>query len=76
MINMLKKVFNWSEVYLSEMTCYKIHFFKVKNFKEVRDKKSLASLQTTIEDFFEDQTAVLKRKKAENYQASLDPVRN
>ena len=25
MINMLKKVFNWSEVRLSEMTCYKIH---------------------------------------------------
>ena len=25
MINMLKKVFNWSEVHLSEMTCYKIH---------------------------------------------------
>ena len=23
--NMLKKVFNWSEVHLSEMTCYKIH---------------------------------------------------
>ena len=22
---MLKKVFNWSEVHLSEMTCYKIH---------------------------------------------------
>ena len=25
MTNMLKKVFNWSEVHLSEMTCYKIH---------------------------------------------------
>ena len=25
MINMWKKVFNWSEVHLSEMTCYKIH---------------------------------------------------
>ena len=25
MINMLKKVFKWSEVHLSEMTCYKIH---------------------------------------------------
>ena len=25
MINMLKKVFNWSEVHLFEMTCYKIH---------------------------------------------------
>ena len=25
MISMLKKVFNWSEVHLSEMTCYKIH---------------------------------------------------
>ena len=25
MINMLKKVFNWSEVHFSEMTCYKIH---------------------------------------------------
>ena len=25
MINMFKKVFNWSEVHLSEMTCYKIH---------------------------------------------------
>ena len=25
MTNMLKKVFNWSEVYLSEMTCYEIH---------------------------------------------------
>ena len=25
MTNMLKKVFKWSEVHLSEMTCYKIH---------------------------------------------------
>ena len=25
MTNMLKKMFNWSEVHLSEMTCYKIH---------------------------------------------------
>ena len=25
MTNMLKKVFNWSEVHLTEMTCYKIH---------------------------------------------------
>ena len=25
MTNMLKKVFNWSEVHISEMTCYKIH---------------------------------------------------
>ena len=25
MKNMLKKMFNWSEVHLSEMTCYKIH---------------------------------------------------
>ena len=25
MTNMLKKVFNWSKVHLSEMTCYKIH---------------------------------------------------
>ena len=25
MTNMLKKVLNWSEVHLSEMTCYKIH---------------------------------------------------
>ena len=28
MTNMLKKVFNWSEVHLSEMTCYKIHTLK------------------------------------------------
>ena len=27
MTNMLKKVFNWSEVRLSEMTCYKIHTY-------------------------------------------------
>ena len=32
MTNMLKKVFNWSEVHLSEMTCYKIHTLKVKKF--------------------------------------------
>ena len=25
------KVFNWSEVHLSEMTCYKIHTLKVEN---------------------------------------------
>ena len=25
MTNMLKKVFNWSEVHLSDVTCYKIH---------------------------------------------------
>ena len=25
MTNILKKVFNWSELHLSEMTCYKIH---------------------------------------------------
>ena len=25
MTKMLKKVFNWSEFHLSEMTCYKIH---------------------------------------------------
>ena len=30
MINWLKKVFNWSEVHLSEMTCYKIHTLKAQ----------------------------------------------
>ena len=30
MINMLKKVLNWSEVHFSEMTCYKIHTLKAQ----------------------------------------------
>ena len=28
---MLKKVFNWSEVHLSEMSCYKIHTLAMEN---------------------------------------------
>ena len=41
---MLKKVFNWSEVHHSEMTCYKIHtlvtMFKIMITKE-EDQLSL-----------------------------------
>ena len=33
------KVFNWSEVHLSEMTCYKIHTLKEKCFKPWMMKK-------------------------------------
>ena len=32
MTNMLKKVFNWSEVHLSDMTCYKIHNYLILEF--------------------------------------------
>ena len=35
MTNMLKKVFNWSEVHLSKMTCYKFHTFMVMAIRVV-----------------------------------------
>ena len=35
-LNMLKKVFNWSEVYLSEMTCYKIHTLVLRLYQNFR----------------------------------------
>ena len=35
----VEKVFNWSEVYLSEMTCYKIHTFREKMFLKNPPKK-------------------------------------
>ena len=57
MTNMLKKVFNWwSEVHLSEMTCYKIHtltIFKNKN-KCWKSKLSLNLVRATCNQFFND----------------------
>ena len=38
MINILKKVFNWSEVHFSEMSCYKIHTLAVTQTRQP-DKK-------------------------------------
>ena len=35
MTNMLKKVFNWSEVHLSEVTSYKIHTLEEREFQFV-----------------------------------------
>ena len=43
MPNMLKKVFNWSEVHLSEMTCYKIHTLVnvYASFSSIKEKITL-----------------------------------
>ena len=61
MTNMLKKVLNWSEVYLSKMTCYKIHTLKscrkwmwhffflkkiIMNFKLAAETFSIVSCST------------------------------
>ena len=54
MTNMLKKVFNWSEIYLSEMTCYKIHTLRKLIFswclflKWQKDLANLYSILSTI----------------------------
>ena len=55
MTNMLKKVFNWSGVHLSEMTCYKIHtliriqplFFFVSSTRNnlMKEKNDLEGVQ-------------------------------
>ena len=36
---MLKKVFNWSEVHLSEMTCYKTHTLAISEKVSENDDK-------------------------------------
>jgi hypothetical protein len=40
MTNMLKKVFNWSKVHLSEVTFYKIHTL-IKNLGTHKTKKKV-----------------------------------
>ena len=39
--DLIKKVFNWSEVHLSEVTSYKIHIFEKKSGVQMLISKSL-----------------------------------
>ena len=51
MTNMLKKVFNWSEVHLSKMTCYKIHTLALGSWCSNKFDFGLSVLGTFSADF-------------------------
>ena len=66
MINMLKKVFNWSEVYLSEMTCY-YNVLLLQNLGYVKIHTLVKILSYIIFLFFRYMSQVDKALKAFEY---------
>ena len=54
----VEKVFNWSEVHFSEMTCYKIHTFKYCRLRPLKTKQA-TEIAHNLMDFFCDLGAPL-----------------